>query len=142
MLYFCPFQRYFMLGINNFVIVVVVNALSAEDKKDNNFFDKFKTVRLAALRTINRDIQGNYHSRSDIQKQAYIPDRLKTVKDAYALTGTKFDTHSAWRNGKLLALSDSVSSNDEIILIKDGLDVSQAIKEASRHRILPDRKGS
>lgn len=131
-----------MLGLNDFVIVTVVNALVPEDKKPTNYFDEFATVRIAMLRTIHRDTIGNQHIRSDIQKQAYPSEQVKTVRQAYGLTDTDFTTHTPFRNGKLIELDSEVCKNTEIVLVKNGLNLREAIIVANVHRVLPERTGS
>jgi len=131
-----------MFGLTDYVIVIVVNALKHEDKKPTNYFDRTAMVWIAALRTIYTDIIGNQHRRSTIQKQAYPSSSVKTVKQAYGLTGTKFDTYTPYRNGRPISIDSKVNKFDEIILIKDGLDIDEAIKTANIYRVIPDRKGS
>ena len=131
-----------MFGLNSFVVVIVINSLSNSDKKDTNFFDKTATVNLAAIKTMSEDTVGNVHAKSDIQKQAYDPALIKTVKQAYGLTGTNFNTHTAYRNGKRLTLGDMVYKNQEIKLIKNSLKLNEAMITSEVHRILPERTGS
>ena len=131
-----------MLGLTNYVIVIVVNQLANSEKKHTNWFDQVPTVRLAALRSIYTDTTGNQHTRSNIQKQVYPFNQVATVRQAYGLTGTRYGTHTPYRNGVQITLDDVVSRRDEIILIRDGLSVEAALKAAQIHRILPDRRGS
>lgn len=131
-----------MYGITDFVIVIVVNNLDDSSKKPTNGFDRYDTVRIAALRSIYADTIGNQHNRSDIQKQAYPASSVQTVRQAYGITGTNYDTHVAYRNGKLLALDDEVINYDEITLIHNDLNTNVAFRTAQVHRILPERKGS
>lgn len=131
-----------MLGLTDFVIVTVVNALNAEDKKPTDYFDEFATVRIAMHRTINRDTKGNQYVRSDIQKQAYRSEQVENVRQAYGLTGTNFTTHTPFRNGKEIELDSEVCKNTEIVLVKNGLNVREAIVASNVHRVLPERTGS
>ena len=131
-----------MIGLNDFVIVIVVNALADSEKRSTNFFDTTASIRLAAIKTMSEDTIGNAHARSDIQKQVFTSSSVKNVRQAYGFTGTNYATHSAYRNGKQLQLDDKVCKNEEIILIKNSLDVRHAIITAGTHRILPERTGS
>lgn len=131
-----------MLGLTNYVIVIVVNALDADDKKPTDWFDQLPTVRLAALRSIYTDTTGNQHARSDIQKQAYPFDQVSTVRQAFGLTGTRYGTHLPYRNGVQLSLDSAVNRKDEIVLVKVGLDLDRAFKAVQVNRILPERRGS
>jgi hypothetical protein len=119
----------------------VVNAL-VEGKKPTNHFDKAATIRIAALNSIYQDTIGNQHARSDIQKQAYLSDDVKTIRDAYGLTGTNYETHSPFINGHRVELDDKIVKNTEITLIKHGLSVKEATIAANRHRIIPERTGN
>lgn len=131
-----------MLGLTNFIIVIVVNSIDSDKKKFTNFFDQVPSMRLAAYKTIYTDTRGNHHQRSDIQKQAYSSDKIKNVHQVYGLTGTNFTTHTAYKNGKQLSLDDPVNRSDEILLVKNELDLVRAMKVANVHRILPERLGS
>ena len=128
-----------MLGLNNYVIVIVVNALAGGKK--TNFFDSSSTIRGAALNSIQATT-GNAHAKSNIQKQAYPLKSVKTIKDAYGLTGTNFTTHSPYINSKLMDISGVISGSVEIILIKNGLNPREAISAASKHQILPMKTNS
>jgi hypothetical protein len=130
-----------MFGLNDYVIVTVVNALAADEKKPTNHFDVASDVRTAALNSIQATT-GNQHSRTNIQKQAYKPSRVTTVRQAYGLTGTRYATHLPYRNGKLIDLDDAVLKNSEIMLIREGLSVRHAVQTASCHRVIPNRLGS
>lgn len=131
-----------MLGLTNYVIIIVVNALADLEKRPTNWFDQVPSIRLAALRSIYADTKGNPQARSDIQKQAYPFDQVENIRSAYGLTGTKYGTHTPYRNGVQLSLDDSVRRFDEIVLIRNELNVVQALKAAQVHRILPERRGS
>lgn len=131
-----------MLGLNDFVIVVVVNAISEANKRPADFFSQTATITLAAIKTMSQDTVGNPHARSDIQKQAYPSSFVKNVRQAFGATGTNFETHTAYRNGKQLQLDDKVCKNQEIILVKNGLNVRHAIITGNVHRVLPERTGS
>src|SRR5690348_7238637 len=97
-------QRYSMVGVNDFVVVVVVNDAPPRAPATND------NVRIAALNTIERDTRGNPHRRSAIQKQAYPAATCQTVRQAFGLTGTDWRTHRPFQNGKLLGLDDAVSN--------------------------------
>lgn len=131
-----------MPSLNDFIIVTVVNALSADNKKETNYFTTSVTVREAALKTIYKDSIGNQHAKSDIQKQAYPSSLITTVRQAYGLTGTDFTTHTPYVNGRQINLDDKVYKKTEIMLVKNTLNLVEAIKAASIHRILPERTGS
>ena len=131
-----------MLGLTNYVIVIVINALDDYEKKQTDWFNQVPTIRLAALRSIYSDTIGNQHIRSDIQKQAYNFDSVKTIRQAYGITGTKFDTHTPFKNGVQLSIDDNVKRKDEIVLIRNNLDVIRALKMTQNHRLLPDHLGS
>tara|TARA_R100001244_G_scaffold25113_2_gene25362 strand:+ start:26741 stop:27136 length:396 start_codon:yes stop_codon:yes gene_type:complete len=131
-----------MLGLNDFVIIIVVNALSDDEKRPTDFRDQTATVRLASIKTMSQDTIGNVHERSNIQKQAYPSESVKTIKQAYGITGTNFETHTPFRNGKQLQLNDGVSKNQEITLIRNGLNTKYAIITANVHRVIPERTGS
>ena len=130
-----------MFGLRNVVIVIVVNSL-VEGKKPTNHFDKATGIRVAARNSIYQDTIGNQHARSDIQKQAYDPEQVTTVRQAYGITGTNFNTHSPYINGQPINLDDEVVRNTEITIIKNGLSVRHATIAANRHRILPERTGN
>lgn len=142
-----------MFGLNDYVIVTVVNALSVERpsnddpsdptpvKKPTSHFDVASTIHIAALNSI-QDTTGNQHRRSNIQKQAYKSSRVPTVRQAYGLTGTSFATHLPYKNGKLITLDDAVLKNSEIMLIHRKLNVKHAVQTASCHRVIPERFGS
>lgn len=131
-----------MLGLTDFVIVIVINAIDSDEKRSTNFFEQVPSIKLATRRIIYTDTRGNPHRRSNIQKQAYPSDKIQNVHQAYGLTGTNFTTHTPYKNGKQLSLNDNVNRFDEIILIKNGLDTSRAMKTVNVHRILPERLGS
>lgn len=128
-----------MFGLTDYVIVIVINALNSEDKKPTNFFDNASTIRVAARNTIYRDTIGNQHARSDIQKQAYLSERVPTIREAYGLTGTRYGTHTPYINGKPVSLDENVIPRTEVVLIKNDLHTSQALKTAGMHRIIPMR---
>ena len=142
-----------MFGINDYVVVIVVNALSTEKppgddpddptpiKKPTDHFSVASDIRTAALNSIHQTV-GNQHSRTNIQKQAYESSRVPTVRQAYGLTGTRYATHLPYKNGRLITLDDKVLRNSEIMLIHKKLNVKHAVQTASRHRILPERLGS
>lgn len=131
-----------MLGLTDYVVVIVVNAIDSDDKKSANYFDRTSDIRTAALRSIYTDTVGNQHARSNIQKQAYTSDKVGIVRQAYGLTGTRYSTHSPFRAGKAISLDSTVNKFDEILLIKNRLDVEEAYKTAGVHRIIPERNGS
>jgi len=131
-----------MFGLNDYVIVTVVNNLAASEKKQTNHFDVASTIGVAALNTIHRDTTGTPHQRSNIQKQAYNPSRVSTVRQAFGLTSTSFSTHLPYKNGRLIGFDDPVLRNSEIMLIRRGLNVKHAVQTASCHRIIPERDGS
>lgn len=126
-----------MFGLTNYVIVIVVNNLSVEDKRRSNYFD-VGNIRVATNCAL-QDTIGNPHAKSDIQKQAYNYLNVPDVKSAFGLTGTNFTSHSAYRAGKILNLNDLVNRKDEIVIIRNGLDVNLALQTANRFRILPER---
>jgi hypothetical protein len=130
-----------VFGLTDYVIVIVVNAL-VEGRKPTNHFDKAATIRIAALNSIYQDTIGNQHARSDIQKQAYPSSDVKTIRNAYGLTGTNYETHSPFINGLRVELDDEIVKNTEIVLVKHGLNVKAATMAANRHRIIPDRTGN
>jgi len=129
-----------MLGLNNYVIVVVVNALSV-DKKPTDFFDKATTTMNAALNSIQASI-GNPHAKSNIQKQAYPLGLVKTIREAYGITSTNFSTHTPYINGKRMDINSIIRGPAEILLIKNNLNPKEAIIAASGHRALPMRSNS
>lgn len=126
-----------MLGLNNYVIVIVINALST-NKKPTNYFTTTKNTVVAALNSIS-DSMGNQHARTNIQKQAFTPSQVSSVRAAFGITGTNFGTHSAYINGKKMNLNSTVVNKTEIVLIKNGLNVKEALKIANKHRIIPER---
>lgn len=128
-----------MLGLKNFVIIIVVNSLA---EKPTNHFDKASTVRVAARNTIYQDTTGNPHARSDIQKQAYSSELVTTIRQAYGITGTNYNTHNPFVNGRLVDLDNEVLRGTEIVLIKNGLNILHATIAANKHRILPERTGN
>jgi hypothetical protein len=125
-----------MPGINNYIIVTVVNALN---EKPTNFFDTASTISVAALNSIKAGTTGNYHAKSDIQKQAYNPEMVKTIRAAYGITGTSFNTHTPYVNGKQIALDRAIPPNTEIVLIKNDITPRAALISASRHSLIPGR---
>jgi hypothetical protein len=129
-----------MASINSYVIVTVVNAIGA-DKKPTNFFDKASNIMTAALNSIQASM-GNQHAKTNIQKQAYPPDFVKTIRSAYGITGTNFGTHSPYINGKRMSLDGVLMNGTEIVLIKNGLNVREALVAASQHQVLPTRTNS
>lgn len=126
-----------MFGLTDYVVVIVVNNLSTEDKRRTNYFDA-GNIRVATNCAL-RDTLGNVHAKSDIQKQAYNYQQVTNVRMAFGITGTNFNTHTAYRAGKAISLNNSVCRKDEIILVRNGLDVNVAIQAANRFRILPER---
>lgn len=129
-----------MLGLNNYVIVVVINALS-ENKKPTNYFDTSPNVMVAAQNSIYASM-GNQHAKTDIQKQAYTPDQVQSIRQAYGITSTKFETHSPFINGQRMSLDGKVVNGTEVVLIKNGLNVKEALKLVNKHRIMPERTSS
>lgn len=130
-----------MYGLTDFVMITVINDLF-NNPKNTNYFSNHATVRISMLRTINKDVVGNQHKRSDIQKQAYLPDQVKIVRQAYGLAGLNYSTHNAYRNGAQLSLDDEVLPSDEIMLIAQSLPIELVFPYGNIHRILPDRIGS
>ena len=128
-----------MLGINTYVIVIVVNALT--EKKPTNYFDTFPNIRTAAMNSIQASM-GNQHSKTNIQKQAYPPEQVKSIRAAFGITGTNFGTHSPYINGKRMSLDSVLVNKTEVVLVKNGLDVAEALVIAGKHRILPERTNS
>ena len=131
-----------MHGLTNFVIIIVINALNHEDKRPTNYFDTTKTLSIATNKILRDETTGNPHSRSNIQKQAYLASQVKTVRQAYGLVGVDWTNYSAYRNNKLITLNDIIRNKDEIIIIKNGLSTREAFLIANEHRILPERTGS
>lgn len=125
-----------MYGLKNFVIVVVVNGFN---QKPTNFFDRATTISVAALNSIKAGTTGNIHARSDVQKQAYPSELVKSVRSAYGLTGTNFDTHTPYISGKKVSLDQALLPETEIFLIKNDLVPSEAIKLAGVHSVIPSR---
>jgi len=136
------FQKYFVFGLTDFVIVTVVNALEEENKKPTNHFDVASTIAVAAQNTVHQDTTGNPHRRSNIQKQAYPSSSIPTIREAYGFTGTNFNTHIPYINGIQKTISDIVRPRSEIVLIRNDIVAKEAILRANRHRIIPDRTGS
>lgn len=130
-----------MFGLTDFVIVIVVNAVDS-NKKTTNHFDIVSTTLIAAENSIQQDTTGNPHRRSDIQKQAFPSDSITTIRQAYGFTGTNFNTHMPYVNGKLKSLSDVVRAQSEVVLIKNGIVPREAFVRITQHRIIPDRTGS
>lgn len=130
-----------MYGLTDYVIIIVVNQVFSPLKRPTNYFDTTTDNRLAAEKGIKETI-GNYHARSDIQKQAYHYSKISSIRQAYGITGTKYDTHTPYRNGKQLTLDDKVNRKDEIILVRNDLPVHVVTPKAGVHRIIPDRVGS
>lgn len=131
-----------MFGLTDYVILVVVRSVLTLDKKPTDFFSQYKTVRIAAERTINADIPGNQHAREDIQKQAYPSELITQVKQAYGLAGVPYSQYTAFRSNNKLRLSDQVNNGDEILLVSNALltVTGQYVADAvGRHKILPDR---
>ncbi len=129
-----------MLGLNNYVIVIVVNAIFDSDKKPTDFF-KATTAMVAATNSIQQ-ATGNVHNRSNIQKQAYIYSKVPNVRAAYGLTGTNFDTHSPFINGKEVSKDATLARNVEIILINNNIQLNLALDAANVHKIIPSRTSS
>lgn len=128
------------LGINDYVVVIVINAIST-GKKSTNYFDRTTTMLSAARRAIQESM-GNQHANTDIQKQAYPFDQAKTVRSAFGLTGTNFGTHKPYINGRQVLLNSPLVKGAEIVLVKNGLDVAEALEIANNHKILPQRTNS
>lgn len=126
-----------MFGLTDFVIVIVVNNLLADSKRPTTYFQS-GNIRVAANNAI-RDTLGNPHARSDIQKQAYHYLDVPDIKAAFGLTGTNFMTHTAYRGNLALAPDDAVNRKDQIVIIRDDLDLNVAIQAANRFKILPER---
>ena len=126
-----------MLGVNNYVIVVVINSLNG---KPTDYFSQASTLSVAAFNSIKSGTTGDYHSRSDIQKQAYDPEMVKSVRGAFGITGTKFETHTPYISGQQVSLDQSITKNTEIVLINNNLAVKTALEFASRHAIIPWRR--
>ena len=125
-----------MLGINNYVIVTVVNALAGG--KPTNFFDQASTTRVAAANSIYASM-GNQHAKTDIQKQAYPYKLVKSVRAAYGITGTNFGTHVAYINGQRISPNATLVNGSEIVLIRNDLNPQEAQIAASRHQLLPSK---
>jgi len=87
-----------MLGLTDYVVVIVVNAALNENKKPTDFFTTANTTMVSATNSVFQSM-GNQHARTNIQKQAYPSDRVKNVRQAYGLTGTNFNTHTPYING-------------------------------------------
>jgi hypothetical protein len=128
-------------GLTDYVIVIVVNQVFSPAKRPTNYFDETASISIAAQKGI-RETRGNYHAKTDIQKQAYHYSKVTTIRQAFGITGTKFDTHTPYRNGKQLSLDDTVNRRDEIMLIQNDLPSHVAVPKAGVHRILPERSGS
>ena len=128
-------------GLNSYIIVTVVNAIKSVNKKPTNFFDKASTIMNAALNSIQASM-GNQHDKTNIQKQAYPPDFVRTIRAAYGITGTNFDTHTPYINGKRVGLDGALLNGTEIILIKNELDHREALIIAGKHQVLPMKTNS
>jgi hypothetical protein len=129
-----------VLGLNNYVIVIVVNAIFDSNKKPTDFF-KATTAMVAATNSVQQ-ATGNVHNRSNIQKQAYIYSEVPNVRAAYGLTGTNFDTHSPFINGKEVSKDATLARNVEIILINNDIQLNLALDAANVHKIIPSRTSS
>ncbi len=124
-----------MLGINNYIIITVVNALIDTTKA---YFDKASTIKRAAYNSMYDSI-GNQHNKEIIQKQAFPVSLVPDVKTAYGITSTKFETHTAYFNGRVLDISSSLKNKTEIILINNNINVEHATILASKQPIMPSR---
>lgn len=127
-----------MLGLNDYIIVIVVNAIGP-NKKPTNYFDTTSNIMTAALNSI-QDSMGNQHARTNIQKQAFPSDLVTSIRGAFGITGTNFNTHSPYVNGQRMSLDANLINKTEVVLIKNDLNVREALLAASRHQILPSRK--
>lgn len=125
-----------MLGLNNYVVVIVINALV---NKPTNFFDGATTISVAAFNSVKAGTTGNYHAKSDIQKQAYDANQVKNVRTAFGITGTNFGTHTPYINGKQVSLEQDIVPRTEIVLIENSIAVDAALQSVTRHSILPSR---
>lgn len=118
------------IGINNNVIVIVVN-----NRQNIQYFDTILNNRTIAARMIHNHTK-NWHKTTIIQKQAFDPQNIKTVSDAYGLTSTNFNTHSAYINGIKVDRNSKIKNGTTIVLIDNKLNIKQSIILGSKHTII------
>lgn len=122
-----------MFGLTNHVIVIVINEVLTDTSQDNS------PIEVKARCLLRTGTIGNQQAKSRIQKQAFNPKSVPDVRTAYGITGTDWATHSAYKNGLLIGLNDSVRRNDQIVLIRNDIDPEVGFRLANQFALLPER---
>jgi len=128
-----------MFGLTNRVLITVINDAAGVAPSVPTFDD----VQISALRSIKAS-RGNVYDGQKVIKEAYHPNEVKKVYQAYGKVGIDFETHAAFSK---LDLDTELDRNADVI---DGMEIllinrvllgmlKETLGQASKHRIIPDR---
>jgi len=140
-----------MFGVTRYVLVTVVRSAAGINYIKNKLTsgveetDPELYVALSANKSL-RNRTGNKYKRQNVIKEAFEPEKVKKVYQAYGLVGVKFEEFTAFKRSDLdnpIDRNDNVVIGDEIVLINNALlnVLSDHIGlTVSKHRIIPSRK--
>jgi len=136
-------------GLTRHVLVTVVNSAAGLNQYpttlDSQSDDPETFVYLSAQRAL-RSTNKNKYRDQDIIKEAFDPQQVPTVVQAFGLVGANFNEYTAFKRSNLdnpVGRNEPVRLNEEVVLIRNELlpilreIIAQSI---SRHRIIPARK--